>query len=478
MKTRATILGFVVVLGLSIALPTSLQALSVGQIVVRSFRGMPFLAEVPLLLDAQEQTGGVTVVFGDEKEYRAEGLTRAAVIDHLGVKVTPGAHDVVSISSRKPLQESAFDLLLLVRAGHITIVRTYHVVLPPAPSPPALPVAKAPVEAPSLLPASDSALPPSAQPKKELATPPIPAWVQQLPKRYGPVAQGATMYGVVEEMGVPKDLLWQAIVLVWQANKPEFSGGNLHGLRAGISLTLPSEFADNLATLGRTEAQRIIAEEWEKWQALRQAASGQQPMVLSREEAAGPPRKVAESPDQEPTASEKALALTEQPAAPAESFSTASDKALTAGADISAVPRGKVTSSPAVVLSGRKPARAAETAELRSVLQGIEELLARRLPQAGGASDVTSFVSTAELQTALQGLEERLVQRLHESIEQVSVQPKPSPRVNSASLQIDGSPFLTQWLPTDSMVYVLAVENALLLLLVIGIVWRWYRRRA
>jgi hypothetical protein len=36
---------------------------------------------------------------------------------------------------------------------------------------------------------------------------------------------------------------------------------------------------------------------------------------------------------------------------------------------------------------------------------------------------------------------------------------------------------LEQWLPASSMVYVLAVENALLLLLVGSLVWRWYRSR-
>ena len=478
MKTRTTLLGLVVVIGLSIALPPSLQAFSVGEIVIHSSRGIPFLAEIPLLLEALERTRDVTATLGDEREYRTEGLMRAAVIDSLGVKVTPGVRDVISIASSKPIQEPAFDVLLLVRVGHITIIKTYHIVLPPPPSPPAPRATSASAGASPFESPRTAVAPSPAQPKKALSKASPAAWVQRLPERYGPIEPGATLYGVAEGLGMPKDLLWQTIVLIWQANKQGFSGGNLHGLRTGMFLTIPSDLVDNLATLGRTEAQRIIAEEWDNWQALRQAASGQQRVALAGEEVAVVTRKGATSNDKDLAASEKHLMLKEKSSTPPEQLSTPSGKTLVAGADIAAVTKGKVVPSPAVVLSPRKAGRAAEATELRSVLQGIEELLARRLPQAEGASEVTSFVSTAELQTALKGLEERLVQRLHESVEQATVQQQQSPPLSAVSLAASGSSVLEKWLPTNSMIYVLAAETALLLLLAIGILWRWYRSRA
>ena len=102
MKTRATVLGLVVVIGLSIALPSHLQAFSVGEIEVRSSRGMPLVAEIPLILEAQERSKGIMVTLGDPGEYRAEGLTRSEVIDTLKAHVTSGARDVISISSSTP----------------------------------------------------------------------------------------------------------------------------------------------------------------------------------------------------------------------------------------------------------------------------------------------------------------------------------------------------------------------------------------
>ena len=486
MKTRATILELVVVIGWSFALPAHLQAFSVGEIVVRSSRGMPFLAEVPLLLDAQERARGVTVTLGDAREYRSEGLTRNMVIESLVVKAVSGARDMISIVSSQPIQEPSFDVLLLVHSGHITIVKTYHVVLSPPPAPLAPLVAKAPAETPPPPPEKVATSPsPPVAPKKTLPKPTAPAWSQRLPGRYGPIERGATLYSVVEEIGVPKDMFWQAIVLLWQANKQEFAGGNLHGLRTGIFLTIPSDFADSLATLGRMEAQRLIAEEWESWQALRQATSGQQHAMRAREETAVMTRKAMPPSEKMPTPSERGPVSNEQipgppdkPSSSPEPLVPSAGKAAMVGASVPVLSKEKIPSSAAVMLPASNPSRAVELTELRSVLQGLEELLARRLPQTEGARGMTTFVSAGELQMALQGLEERLMQRLQESLEQVTLQRRQVQPVSQISVPVEQASILEAWLPTHTMVYVLVVENAFLLLLAIGILWRWYRSRA
>jgi hypothetical protein len=306
-----------------------------------------------------------------------------------------------------------------------------------------------------------------------------------LPERYGPIERGATLYSVVEELGVPKDQLWQAIVLVWQANKHEFLSGNLHGLRKGMWLTIPPGFADSFTTLGRAEAQRIVAAEWENWQALRQAASGQQDVTKTREEPATFVEKVASASDQTPPPGEQAAPASEQPPLPKEKFvassevlSTLSDKVPAAGVSMPSLPKEKVTSSAAVVLPAKSPLRVVEVAELRSALQGLEELLTRRLPQGEPGKDMTTFVSVTELQTALQGLEERLMQRVQDSLAQATVRQRRGPFIDQVSLPVEKASVLEAWLSSNTMVYVLAVESALLLLLAIGILWRWYRSRA
>jgi hypothetical protein len=148
------------------------------------------------------------------------------------------------------------------------------------------------------------------------------------------------------------------------------------------------------------------------------------------------------------------------------------------GAAAPALPKEKMASAAAVVLPANNQARAVEVAELRSVLQGLEDLLSRRLPHPDRPREMTAFVSAGELQVALQGLEERLMQRLQESLAQTTGPRRQVQPISQAALPVGKPSVLEEWLPTNTMVYVLAVENALLLFLAIGILWRWYRSRA
>src|SRR5712692_3526579 len=120
-----------VVLGLPLCLASHLWAFAVGELTVHSHRGEPFVAEVRLLLGPRERDKDVEVTLGNQEVYRAEGFRRAAMIDTLKAVMAPGAHDLIRLSSSVPVQESAFDLVLSVRAGQVTIVKHYDVTLPP-----------------------------------------------------------------------------------------------------------------------------------------------------------------------------------------------------------------------------------------------------------------------------------------------------------------------------------------------------------
>src|SRR5262249_48167142 len=145
-----------VMIGLQLSLASSLWAFAVGDIAVHSRRGEPFAADVRLLLEARERDKEIEVTLGNQDAYRSEGFKRPAVIDTLQVVLPPGTRDIIRLSSTEPLQETALDLVLLVRAGQVTIVKHYHVTLP-APAPvavssaapgpaiaPVVPVASAP----------------------------------------------------------------------------------------------------------------------------------------------------------------------------------------------------------------------------------------------------------------------------------------------------------------------------------------------
>jgi pilus assembly protein FimV len=464
MKTRATIVGLILVWSLPLAFVTPLEAFSVGDIVVQSHRGMPFLAEIPLTLNDQERGRGVLVTLGDADEYRAEGLSRPTVIESLEASWLTGARDVILIASTVPVPLASFDLVLLVRSGPVTIVRAYHVGLaePPAAAPraairPPTPPRSAPQKV-----ATAPVKPPT--PPQTVRTPTIPAWIQALPARYGPVKRGGTLYSVAQELNVPGNNIWQAIVLLWQANQEQFSGGNMHGLRSGVLLTVPTNFSDKIASMTRQEAQKVVAEQWETWQALRQAVSGQQAVTAAQTEpsaSAAIPATPAATP---------APASTPPPPRPSASVSVPAAEASTPAA-----PEPPARST--VVLPAGQASAPAHTADVQTMLRGLEQLLAQRMPQTGDVpGPPQTFVKSTELQAALQGLEERLSQQLQETLQQVKATQRATQR--AAQPVVKQETFLEQLLPQSSMLYVLVVENALLLLLAVAILWRWMRSRA
>jgi hypothetical protein len=255
------------------------------------------------------------------------------------------------------------------------------------------------------------------------------------------------LYSVVQTLGAPTEALWQTVVLIWQANKTQFAGGNMHGLQSGTYLAIPPTLPEEIATLSKAEAQRMVAEQWEAWQERttggRQqgATPRQEPVVLAG--AATSPRPVVT-----PLVKEPAPASKKESAAP-----------------------------PPVVLPAAKSVPAAGSADVQAVLQSLEAFLAQRLPQRGEAGQAAAFVSTTELQGAIQDLEGRLTQRLQEELQRTATA-VPEARRTSQSSAVAKQTILEQWLPANSMVYVLAVENALLLLLVGSLIWRWYRSRS
>jgi pilus assembly protein FimV len=435
-----------VMISLQFSLASSLWAFAVGDIVVHSRHGEPFAAEIRLLLEAHERDKEVEITLGNQAAYRAEGLKRPAVIDTLRAGLPPGTRDAIRLSSTGPIQESAFDLVLSVRAGQVTIVKHYHVALPvPAP---AAPHVMAPL--PTIAPVAPVAQTPKAAAKA--ARPP------RRTGRYGPVEKGETLYSVAKGLHVPNDKLWQAVVVLWRANKGQFQGGNLHGLPVGTFLEVPSDLAEQMAAMRLAEAQERVAEQWEEWRTLQRSGLGKQRGIAT----AGDTDTPAPAPTQRDTA---AAAKQEAAMPPAEQTAE------------------KPVPAQAVMLPVGKHGNTVSMAELQTVLQGLEERLMRRLTpttQAQDANMPTALVSTSELQASIQNLEERLTQRMQQMFAQtpepVRVGQRPlqqAPAAAQPTLAVEA----TQPASLVMVPYLLMLTNALLLVLVGALVWRWLRRR-
>jgi len=451
---RVAMVGLVLMVNLTLLHVIPVGAFSVGSIEVKSLRGMPFLAEIPLVMTQAEQQQGISATIGDPQDYQEEGLQRPEVIDRLTITWINEPRDMLRVTSQEPIADAAFDLVLLAHVGKVTVVKTYPVVLfgssapakvavPVVTPPPSTPVKEDTMQKPVI---KEAMLAPAPKAEPSPVPDALSSWQQELPPRYGPVGSGMTLFRIVEQLGVPRARIWQVIVRVWQANQEQFSGGNLHGLKSGSFLLLPSDLAASASSLTSEEAQGIVAQQWEAWQTLRHTLQGRQSAVPSRytsiARALAPALIVSEPMPVARASPASALAPDVEP-------SSLTLATVTLPAEL----------QPATVAPGDR----------RLVFRGLEEFLAQRLPQLEAQDNVPPTIGAAELQTALQGLEDRLMQRFQTSIQQVVLTPQPP----------SSSPtLLEQMLPAGSVVHVLVLENTLLLLVAAVVLWRWYRSDA
>ncbi len=424
------LLGASVVLGLSLSVVISGHAFSIGEIKVQSHLHTPFVAEVPLIMKPHERDEGFVAIIGDEGDYQAEGVTRVPMIETLRPSIILGPSDVIRIISTESIDVQTFDLLLLVRTGTLTIVQNYPVTLTPDPR-------STPIVATTAPSAKVSTPVKTASPTPApLATgkAPSPAWLANLPARYGPILRGEMLYKVMLRLRVPKSYIWPVAVRIWEHNQERFVRGNLHGLRIGAYLEIPENLGDSLAKLSPREAQQMVAAQWDQWQKPAQVvvAAAAAKMVGAGPAAESAPAKPAAQPPE-------AVAFTSEP----------------------------------------DPSSLVNIATLESMLQGFEKRLTQRLSLPGPTPEVAdehaiTFVSTDDLQAAILGLEARLIQQLKTGQHPASAW-RSRASSQPPSLHVGMETALASFLSADSLVYVFIVQNVVLLVIAAGMAWRWYR---
>jgi hypothetical protein len=251
------------------------------------------------------------------------------------------------------------------------------------------------------------------------------------------------------------------VVVLWQTNKGQFQGGNLHGLSVGTFLVVPSDLVENMAALRFSEAQEIVAAQWEESRTLQRSGLDKRRVIAAAHDADTP---ATESAKQD---------LTTTVAAQPEAMAPAEKTAETP------------MPAQAVVLPVGQAGNMVSMAELQTVLQGLEERLMRRLTPIGQAEAQeaklpTALVSASELQVSIQHLEERLTQRMQQMLLQTSEPVRVGQRLPQQVLASAQPSLIVEAAPPVSLLmvpYLLVLTNVLLLLLAGVLIWLWWRRR-
>lgn len=533
--SRGLWLGFIVVAACVVGLVGDLLAFSVGEIVLQSAANEPFRAEVPFVLESHERDREFEVLLGTPQDYQLEELERAPILEHLHVILAPDKRDTVRIFSNVPVTDETFELLVLMRSGKLTIVRNYHVELPESMPTAAQQMAVVepttrtvdPEPIPSPRPATLATPPPAPEP----VVPPtlLPGDAQlDLPELYGPIQRGETMYNIVGELNVPAAQRWQAVVLLWRVNHEQFLRGNLHGLRVGAYLEVPTDFAERLNAMSMETSQRIIDSQWQAWRR-RQVTTTAQALAMSMELDA-PQQAPAPEPYEEPVydplpqpvvipQAAEADILPEAPVPddgpvdvappPPPAVAQVTDPAVPPAEPVpddgapavvppqpSAAPQTAEQVSPVeepvaddstaavappqvVRLPTDAESSFVSTQELKLLLGNLEDRLLRRLAPVQEPQGTTPFVSPTELQVSLQNLENRLTQRVEQMMARGATPLSPTSTVppDPAAMPSGGIEFVTG-VPMPPVAYLLTLINVVLLVFGLTLGWRWWRQNA
>lgn len=252
------------------------QAVSLGKIEVTSGLGEPFYAEVPLMVDADENLSSVQVDIASGDDYRILEIYRDQALNAIQVSVTSDSRGTrVELSSRGPIDAPFFNLVLKVHYSRATQFKKFPIFLdlPKAARAPAvakpLPMVK-PVE--GMAPAA--AVAPTAEVPAVTAATAQPAGFQPFDGwarigRYGPMVYGDTITTVADRLRTDDRFTRQQVmVALFEKNRQKFDQDNINLIKAGTYLDVPS--AAEVSRISPTEAHQVIAEHEKRWKELTQ----------------------------------------------------------------------------------------------------------------------------------------------------------------------------------------------------------------
>ena len=281
-------------LSLAIAIPTWAGAVTLGPINVLSNLGEPLKAVIEVLDLQGEQN--LTVALAPADEFSKAGNTRSILMQSLKLGIVQqGRRSVITLTTDKPLDQPIYGLLLELTANGETSIAEFAVLpeeavkvaepatanepavaeeaVTPAPSPvaadsptkpttPTTPTAQASAEDQPV------AVIPGADPT-ELAPKPAEnlALVESQPtSRQHAVQRGQNLTVIARQYSVANADLNKFIAATFSENPEAFVKNNLHYLKAGAVLALPSEEAVSMVD-DRT-ARTTITSQWQTFKEL------------------------------------------------------------------------------------------------------------------------------------------------------------------------------------------------------------------
>lgn len=296
--------GYLPALILALGL-TGAQAATLGPISVLSNLGEPLAAEIEIFDLSAEEADELDVALASDMEFEKLGATRSALMESVKLRVVQqGRRRLIQLSTDKPLEQPIYGLLLELRTENESTFGEFAVLPEEAIKPSEATAGSAPAAADTE--SAASSVSSSAATGTEGAAVAPEAAVVDAPvadaattaedtgevagkgalnlalsdassAKQHTVQRGENLTLIARQLSVPDTELDKFIAALYQENPEAFIQKNLHYLKAGAVLALPSEESVNLID-GKT-ARKTIATQWQAFKGLlpaREPGSGEE----------------------------------------------------------------------------------------------------------------------------------------------------------------------------------------------------------
>ena len=275
-----------------IALPLMSHAAGLGNLSVTSALGQPLAAEIELIAADKAELDSLAATLASDQAFRDARIEYAPVLSTLRFAVVkkPNGKAVLKVTSSRPVNDPFIDMLIELNWASGRLVREYTVLLDPpsvakkqtvkpvSVTPAQTATAPAPKPAPAPATTTESTtevIKARPAPAPQDATTPAPAGDYTVAGQTGGpradtvrVKRGDTLAAIAQRVRPEGIALEQALVGLYRENTNAFAGKNIHRLKAGKTLKVPS--TDAFAAIDNSEARREIKLQTADWQAYRQ----------------------------------------------------------------------------------------------------------------------------------------------------------------------------------------------------------------
>ena len=210
---------------------STLLALGLGEIKLKSGLNQPLHAEITLLSVRNESNDQLRAQLGSNDEFDRTGIERVYFLTKIRFQTItkPNGQQVLKLTTKEPVKEPFLNFLVNLEWPNGKLLREYTLLLDPPVFEDAPRTTIAPVVRESQPTATQS-----EPAQRKTVTRPAQAQAQWQGEVYGPTSSSDTLWGIALKVRPSRSVtVQQAMITIFEANPEAFMRGNINNLKRG-----------------------------------------------------------------------------------------------------------------------------------------------------------------------------------------------------------------------------------------------------